>query len=112
MAAQSTKDVIALVQSGNTQAIDAVHEAGRTIGATLAGCVTLLNPQVIVIGGSLVTAGDHLISGIREVVYRRALPLATQHLQIVASHTGDRAGILGASAMAIDRVLGASAIDA
>ena len=108
---RSTADVVSLVHAGNAQAIAAVHEAGRTIGGTLAGCVTLLNPQAIVIGGSLATAGDHLIAGIREVVYRRALPLATQGLQIVTSRAGAQAGILGASSMAINRVLGATAID-
>jgi hypothetical protein len=44
-------------------------------------------------------------------VYRRSLPLATQHLRIAASRTMGRAGVLGASAMAADHVLSAAAID-
>ncbi len=46
--------------------------------------VNLINPSVVVIGGPMATAGEHLIAGIREVVYQRSLPLATEHLQIVA----------------------------
>jgi predicted NBD/HSP70 family sugar kinase len=74
--------------------------------------VSLLNPSVIVIGGSLSLAGEYLIAGVREVVYQRSLPLATSHLRIVAATTGDRAGILGAAALVLDEVLSPQAVDA
>ena len=110
--ATSSADVVALVRAGNVAASHAVREAGRTIGGVLAACVSMLNPSVIVIGGNLAEAGESLLAGIREVVYRRSLPLATQHLRIVASRTTGRAGILGASAMAADHVLSPAAIEA
>lgn len=105
-------DVVALVRAGDVDAGREVREAGRHIGGVLAACVSMLNPSVIVIGGQVAEAGEHLIAGIREVVYRRSLPLATQHLRIVASRTKGRAGVLGASAMAAEHVLSAAAIDA
>ena len=110
--ATSSAEVVALVRAGNVTASHAVRDAGRTIGEVLAACVSMLNPSVIVIGGSLAEAGENLLAGIREVVYRRSLPLATQHLRIVASRTRGRAGILGASTMAIEHVLSPAAIDA
>ena len=110
--ATSSADVVALVRAGNVTASHAVREAGRSIGEVLAACVSMLNPSVIVIGGNLAEAGENLLAGIREVVYRRSLPLATQHLRIVASRTTGRAGILGASTMAIEHVLSPAAIDA
>lgn len=105
-------DVVGLVRSGDLAASAAVRQAGRDIGSVLAACVSLLNPSVIVIGGILADAGEHLIAGIREVVYRRSLPLATQHLRIVTSQTRGEAGVLGASAMVVDHVLSPEAIDA
>lgn len=110
--AETSADVVALVRAGDVAASRAVRQAGRDIGSVLAACVSLLNPSIIVIGGVVADAGEHLIAGIREVVYQRSLPLATQHLRIVTSHTRARAGILGASAMAIDHVLSPAAIDA
>jgi len=104
-------DVVALVRGGNLVASQAVREAGREIGGVLAACVSMLNPSMIVIGGVLAEAGEHLLAGIREVVYRRSLPLATQHLRIVASQTKGRAGVLGASAMAAEHFLSSEAID-
>ena len=101
----TSADVVAHVRAGDLTASAAVRDAGRAVGEVLAGCVSLLNPSVIVVGGSLAEAGEQLLAGIREVVYRRSLPLATQHLRIVASRTRGRAGILGASTMAIEHVL-------
>ena len=110
--ATSSGDVVALVRAGDVTASQAVRQAGRDLGTVLAAAVSLLNPSIIVVGGQVAEAGDHLIAGIREVVYQRSLPLATQHLRIVTSRTGRAAGVLGASAMAVDHVLSAEAIDA
>ncbi|WP_159795056.1 ROK family transcriptional regulator [Puerhibacterium puerhi] len=110
--ARTGADVVALVRAGDTAAAQAVRQAGRDIGTVLAASVSLLNPSAIVIGGILAEAGEHLVAGIREVVYRRSLPLATQHLRIVTARTGAEAGVLGASVMAVDHVLSAAAIDA
>ncbi len=110
--ANTPADVVSLVRTGEVRASQAVRQAGREIGAVLASAVSMLNPSVIVIGGILAEAGEHLIAGIREVVYQRSLPLATQHLRIVTTRTGAQAGVLGAAAMASDHVLSPAAIDA
>lgn len=108
---QRTAQIVELVRSGNITASQTVRQAGRDIGDVVAGCVNLLNPSVIVIGGIVAEVGEHLLAGIREVVYSRSLPLATQHLRIVASQTEGRAGVLGASQMVSQQVLSAPAID-
>ena len=110
-AADSTADVVDLVRAAIPLQLQEVRQAGREIGAVLATCVNLLNPSVIVIGGPLAEAGEHLLAGVREVVYHRSPPLATQHLRISPSHTGSRAGVRGASAMVIQAVLAPAAID-
>jgi hypothetical protein len=56
--------------------------------------------------------GEHFIAGIREVVYSRTIPLATQHLQIVQSSSGLDAGVLGASMLAIHHAMSPQRIDA
>ena len=111
MPATSSRDVVALVRGGSVPATRLVREAGRTIGEVLASAVSLLNPSVIVIGGSLSQAGDPLLAGVREVVYRRSLPLATARLQIVPANAGDLSGVVGAAVMVIDHVLAPEAVD-
>ena len=98
-------DVIDLVKRGNIEAIQAVRQAGRDIGEVLTTCVSLVNPSVIAIGGSMARVGEHLIAGVREVVYTRSTPLATEHLSIVQSLTAERAGVMGASMLAVEHAL-------
>ncbi|WP_313280879.1 ROK family transcriptional regulator [Timonella senegalensis] len=107
-----TADVVAAVKDGNADARAAVRDAGREVGTILAGCVSMLNPSLVVVGGALVGAGEQLMAGIREVLYRRSLPLATEHLRVVTSQTRDSAGVLGGAYLAIDHVLSPTAIDA
>ena len=78
----------------------------------LATVVNLLNPSMIVIGGSISRAGEHLLAGVREVVYRRSMPLATEHLGIVQSQAGEKSGVRGAAIMVTQHVLSPSEIDA
>ncbi|MCC2031198.1 ROK family transcriptional regulator [Microbacterium allomyrinae] len=110
--AAGSSDVVRLVRSGHPAAIAATRQAGREVGEVLATVVNMLNPSVIVIGGSIARAGEHLLAGVREVVYRRSIPLATQHLGIVQSQAGETAGVLGAAIMVTQQVLSPSAVDA
>lgn len=106
-----SRDVVTLVRAGNMRAAQAVRQAGRDIGEVLAACVSLLNPSVIVMGGSLAEAGEMLLAGVREAVYRRSLPLATEHLRIVSSVTGAQAGMVGAATMVIQHALSPAVLD-
>ncbi|MGG5172363.1 ROK family transcriptional regulator [Pseudarthrobacter sp. J1738] len=112
VSATNGDDVLRLVAEGNLQAIHALRQAGRDVGDVLATVVNLLNPSMIVIGGSLGQVGEHLMAGVREVVYRRSLPLATSHLRIGLSMAGEQAAILGASALVTQYVLSPAVIEA
>lgn len=109
--AATSGDVVALVRAGDMHAIELVRESGRLIGEALAGAVNLLNPRVIVIGGDLAHAEQHLLPGIRELVYQRSISLATRHLRITRSRLDDRAEVIGAATMVIDHVLSPDKID-
>ncbi|WP_336922141.1 ROK family transcriptional regulator [Aquipuribacter sp. SD81] len=109
--AHTSTDLVALSKGGSVEVVHVLREAGRDIGEVLATVVSMLNPSVIVLGGALAAAGEHLLAGVREVVYRRSLPLATQHLRIVPSAAGRHAGVIGAAVMVIERVLAPDAVD-
>ena len=103
--AESSVDILKLIEASNMEAAAELREAGRMIGDTLAACVSLLNPSVIVLGGVLSRAGDQLLAGVRERVYTRSLPLATGNLQILPAGTGRDAAIAGAAVMVTQHVL-------
>jgi predicted NBD/HSP70 family sugar kinase len=109
--ARNGRDVVDLVGAQNTHAVRLVRQSGRLLGEVLAGLVNALNPSVIVIGGDVARAHQQLFAGLREVVYQRSTPLATQRLEIAPATLGDRAGIIGAAVMAIEHVLSPDVID-
>lgn len=108
--ARTSADVVAFVRAGDRTAIELVRQAGREVGAVLATVVNVLGPSVVVIGGSIGRAGEDLLAGVREVVYRHSLPLATERLQIVPARGDSNAGALGAAIMAARHALAPEAI--
>jgi glucokinase len=91
-----------LAHDGDEAAIEALAVIGRHLGAGLVSIVNALNPEVIVIGGGAVAAGDLLLDPAREVVAERALPPARELVEIVPAHFGAESGMLGAALMALD----------
>lgn len=100
----------ALVKRHEPIAVAIAREAGRILGEVLAGLVNALNPTVVVLGGDL-AGTEPFGAGVREIVHQRAAPLATQHLQIVPSRLGDRAGTRGTAIMALEHALSPREID-
>jgi len=109
--ASHSRDVVRLVRAGNPIATRLIRESGRALGEVLASCVNFFNPSVIVIGGDIGEAHEQLLAGVREVTFRRSLPLATGELQTVPSRLADRAGVIGAAIMVIEHVLAPDVID-
>ena len=103
--ARDSRDVVALVAAQELAVIRLVREAGRFLGEVLASVVNALNPSVIVIGGALAEAHQQLFAGLRETIYQRSTPLATQRLEIAPTALGKHAGIHGAIALAIDEAV-------
>ncbi|GGR75286.1 sugar kinase [Streptomyces aureoverticillatus] len=100
--AASGSDVRELLAAGHPEAVGLAREAGRQVGDVLATVVTLLNPGVLMIAGDL--AGTPFLTGVRELLYQRALPRSTAHLEIVTSLLGERAGLVGAGALVVEQL--------
>jgi glucokinase len=94
--------VTELAHSGDAAARSVLDVVGRRLGAGLTGLINAFNPEVVVIGGGAVAAGDLLLDPAREVVAERALPPAAQAAKIVPAHFGDESGMLGAALFALD----------
>jgi predicted NBD/HSP70 family sugar kinase len=109
--AKHSRDVVRLVRASEPLAVRVVREAGRSLGEVLAAAVNFFNPSVVVIGGDMAEVHEQLLAGVREVTFRRSLPLATRDLSTVPSKLGDRAGVIGASVMVIEHILDPEVID-
>jgi predicted NBD/HSP70 family sugar kinase len=103
-AVRTVDDVVELIGSGDLAAVRLARRAGRALGEGIAHAVNLFNPRVIVVGGQLAHVEEQLFAGIREMVYRRSLPLATRNLQIVRSRLDRRAGLVGLALLVADTI--------
>ena len=110
--AETTHDVVKLVRAGDAEAVRIVTEAGRALGEVLSTAVSLLNPDVVVIGGDIAHAHEHFLLGVRGAVLESSQPLASAHLIMTPTQLGDRAGIAGASEMVADAIFSSAAVDA
>ena len=88
-----------------------MRTAAQHIGEVLAAIVSFANPSAVVVGGPLAQLDDVLLSGIRAGIHGRALPLAQRSLRIETSTLGERAGTVGAIALAQDRLLSEEGLD-
>ena len=101
--------VTELAHDGDEAARSVLAEIGRRLGYGLVGVVNVFNPEVIVIGGGAIAAGELLLSPARAVVMERALPPARDMVRIVPAHFGDESGMLGAALLALEAFMPASA---
>ena len=106
------RDLVRVALAGDATARGLLREGGRLLGETLAVAVDLLNPQSVVVGGDMAAAFDLYAAGLRESLYARATALATRDLRIGPARHGDRAGVVGCAALALDQVLAPAGVDA
>jgi glucokinase len=96
--------VTELAHDGDAAAIDALAVIGRWLGVGISNLVNMLNPDVVVIGGGVIAAGELLLTPAREVVAERALSPSKEHVRIVPARFGAESGMLGAAALALEGI--------
>ena len=106
------RELVDLARHGDRDARALIRQAGVELGSVLAVAVNLLNPEAIVLGGDLSGAFDVLAGGLKETLYPAAGELATRDLRILPSVHGERAGLVGCAALALDHALDVGAVDA
>jgi predicted NBD/HSP70 family sugar kinase/biotin operon repressor len=94
-------DVLSRAADGDAGCRRALADAGRHIGVAIANLCNLVNPERIVVGGSMGHAGDLLLDPLRESVRLRAIPSAAEDVEIVPGELGERAELLGAVALVL-----------
>lgn len=97
-------DLADLLRRRDRGALRAVEDAGEAVGRALSAAVSLLNPELVVIGGDLVGAGEALLEPIRSTLSRGTMGSTHQRMRIVPSTLGDSAGVRGAAALVLDSV--------
>jgi glucokinase len=94
--------VTELAHDGDAAARDVMTLMGQRLGLGVVTLVNIFNPEVVVVGGGAIAAGELLLAPAREVVERRALPINREAVRLASARFGAESGMLGAACMAFD----------
>lgn len=78
-----------------------VQTAGVYLGIAIANLLNLVNPELVVLGGELVVAGDLLLDAVRSTAFDRAIPKAAREATIAISELKDDTVAIGAATLTI-----------
>jgi glucokinase len=98
--------VTELAHDGDPDARELLALLGRRLGAGISSFVNAFNPEVVVLGGGVMGAGELVLGPARAEVAARALPPGRDEVRIVAAGLGPEAGMVGAAALAWDGLAG------
>jgi glucokinase len=102
----TTASVFAAAAQGDPVASRIVQRAGQRLGSGFATLVSLFEPEKIVVGGGMIDLGELFLAPIRRSMSERCYLIARGYVnvELVPALLGDRAGVIGAAALAFKSV--------
>ncbi len=79
------------------------EDAGLHLGWGLAMLANLIDPSAVIVGGDMSRAGDLLLDSVRVGLRRHALASVSATTKVTGAGLGDRASVIGALMLAVDR---------
>jgi glucokinase len=96
------KAVMDRAKTGEPEALQAVDEVARWLGQAMGIMSNMLNLEAIIVGGGVSAAGAFFIDKIAKNTFDFVLPLPGRPPKILQAETGNNAGVIGASVLAMD----------
>lgn len=97
-------EISELAKSGDKHAVAAIELAGRSLGQIIAGYLSIFDPEIIILSGSVSHSGkiwkDAVMRGFDEEVISEI----SSNLHLREAKLGDEAALIGASEYVLDRL--------
>ncbi len=90
-------DVFQGARNGDGVCISVVRDTAKYVGMAVANLATMLDPEAIVLGGTIASSGDMMLEAIRTECSRRLRPVQIERVRIVLSTLGADAVAIGAA---------------
>ncbi|MGC8794973.1 MAG: ROK family protein, partial [Bryobacteraceae bacterium] len=100
LGAPGAESVVQAARAGDPAALRALDETARWLGMAVANLISALDPEIVVLGGGLMSAGDLLLEPVRREARRWAQPVAAARVRIELTALGEDAGVIGAARLA------------
>ena len=98
------RELTRLAAAGDPGALSAWAAYGRLLGIGLSSLLYVLTPELVLLGGGLSAATDHLLPALWAEVRERVRPENREDLVIRRAALGNGAGSLGAARLALERL--------
>jgi glucokinase len=92
------RDVYLLAKKGDRAALKSFERCGYYLGIGLGIIINFLNPELVVIGGGVVSAGKYLLGPALKEAGRRSNPILFKCTRIIRASLGNDAGLIGSAA--------------
>ncbi len=99
--AVTPKEMAAAAEAGDLAIQEAIVRAAGYLGIAVANVVTILHPDLVVLGGGVAAIGPLLFDTVRRTVRERVRMFPTDGVEIKPSLLGEQAGALGGIALAM-----------
>jgi glucokinase len=93
-------DVVTAARQGDEYARALIRILGERLGVGIANAINVFDPELVVIGGGVATAGELLLEPARQTARRFVLPGVGERTEIRLARHGPKAGVLGAALLA------------
>ncbi len=90
-------------KQGDSLALRVLAGASYYLGLGMINLVSIINPQMIIVGGSVARIGNLLLDPVQQMVKDKTFALMVKDLKIVQARLGEDAGLIGAAAYALDQ---------
>jgi glucokinase len=98
------EDVSSAARAGDALASAIWDETVEVLAVAVTDLVNVFEPNVVVLGGGVTRSGSALLDPVRDAVHRDAMPPAAEAARIVLAGLGDEVCVVGAAALAFDRL--------
>ena len=103
----TSKDILEAAANEDPLCIELINRTGAELGRHLAGLINLLNPEAIILGGTLSQAKSYdFLQPVEWAIRKYSLRLMSQNVRVTTSTLGNKAGVVGACLLARRRVFG------
>jgi glucokinase len=92
------------IEQGDAFAKWVMEETGRWLGVGIGSIINLLNPEMVVLAGGMIAAGDVLFTPVRETARAQSFEVPGKRAEIIPAGLGGDAGVIGAAGCALSRV--------
>ncbi len=102
---KSSLDIFNLAETGDKDAIETWKEFGKHLAFAIAWSVNLIDPEVIILGGSISNAYEFFAESLEKNLRKSICPVPSEKTKIVIASLGEFAGFIGAASLVLEQRL-------